>query len=94
MRYAIALIVALSASMPLLASASTVDATLVPDGTYTVRVEKIDAQKMTIVMDNGVETTVTATGSVDFSKLHAAETVKISMVKGKVPVLAVITTIK
>lgn len=95
MRYVLALTLSMAALVPpVLASAAEMDATLVPDGTYTVKVEKVDAAKMTILMQNGVETTVTAAGSADFSKLHAAQTVKISMVKGKVPVYAVVTELK
>lgn len=75
--------------VPSLAYAATVDASLVPDGTYTVKVEKIeDAQHATVLMDNGVETTLTATGSADFSKLKANVTIKVSVIKGKVPVYA------
>ena len=74
---------------PSFAYAATVDASLVPDGTYVVKVEKIvDAQHATVMMDNGVETTLVAMGSADFSKLHQNETIKVSVIKGKVPVYA------
>lgn len=76
--------------VPSFAHASTVDASLVPDGTYVVKVEKIvDAQHATVMMDNGVETTLTATGSADFSKLKENAKVKVSVIKGKVPVFAI-----
>ena len=75
---------------PSFALASTIDATLVPDGTYVVKVEKVpDAQHATVMMDNGVETTLTATGSADFSKVKPNATIKISVIKGKVPVFAI-----
>lgn len=75
---------------PSLALAATVDASLVPDGTYTVKVEKIqDAQHATVLMDNGVETTLTAIGSADFSKLKENVKIKVSVIKGKVPVFAI-----
>lgn len=76
--------------IPSLAFASTIDASLIPDGTYTVKVEKIDdAQHVTVMMDNGAETTLTATGSADFSKIKANATIKVSVIKGKVPVFAI-----
>ena len=75
---------------PAFASAATVDPTLVPDGTYVVKVEKVqDAQHATVLMDNGVETTLVAQGSADFSRVKANQTIKISLIKGKVPVYAV-----
>ena len=73
-----------------LAAFAAVDATLIPDGTYVVKVEKVnDAQHVTVVMNNGIETTLPATGSVSFSAVKANATIKISVVKGKVPVFAV-----
>jgi hypothetical protein len=75
--------------VPSFAYAATIDASLVPDGTYVVKVEKIpDAQHATVLMDNGVETTLTAIGSADFSKLKPNATIKVSVIKGKVPVFA------
>ena len=81
---------AAAVAAPVLASAATVDPTLVPDGTYVVKVEKVqDAQHATVLMDNGVETTLVAQGSADFSKIKANQTIKVSLIKGKVPVYAV-----
>jgi hypothetical protein len=75
---------------PAAALASAVDASLIPDGTYIVKVEKIqDAQHATVVMNNGIETTLAATGAASFTKVKANDTIKVSIVKGKVPVLAV-----
>ena len=75
---------------PSFASAATIDASLIPDGTYTVKVEKIDdSTHATVLMDNGAETTLTATGSADFSKIKANQTIKVSVIKGKVPVYAI-----
>ena len=86
---AIALFAALTLA-PSFASAATIDASLVPDGTYVVKVEKVeDAQHATVLMDNGVETTLTAIGSADFSKIKANATIKVSVIKGKVPVYAI-----
>ncbi len=80
----------LAALVPATASAAVVDASLMPDGTYTVKVEKIqDAQHALVMMQNGVETVLVAAGSADFSKCKPNDTVKISIIKGKVPVLAV-----
>ncbi len=77
-------------AVPAFAFAASVDASLVPDGTYVVKVEKVqDSQHVMVLMDNGVETTLTAQGTVDFSKVKANATIKISLIKGKVPVYAV-----
>jgi len=82
-------LVALAALVPSLASAAVIDPTLVPDGTYTVKVEKVqDAHTLLVLMQNGVETTLIAQGSADFSKVKANDTIKISIIKGKVPVFA------
>lgn len=75
---------------PIAAPAASMDASLIPDGTYTCKVEKVnDAQHVTVVMNNGIETTLVATGSVSFSKVKANDTIKVSVLKGKVPVYAV-----
>ncbi len=72
------------------AIASTVDASLIPDGTYVVKVERIQhSAHALVVMNNVLETTLTATGSVSFGKVKANETIRVSIVKGKVPVMAV-----
>jgi hypothetical protein len=82
-------LVALVTLVPAVASAALVDASLVPDGTYTVKVEKVqDAQHVLVMMQNGVETVLVAQGGVDFSKCSANQTIKISIVKGKVPVFS------
>ncbi len=76
--------------VPSMASAAVVDASLVPDGTYTAKVEKVqDAQHALVLMQNGVETVLVAQGSADFSKCKPNDTIKISVIKGKVPVLAI-----
>lgn len=81
------LVLAAAVSAPISAVANTVDASLVPDGTYVVKVEKVmDAQHMTVRMDNGIETTLAAKGSVDFLKVKTNDTVRIAVVQGKVPV--------
>jgi len=75
--------------VPSFAYAAAVDASLVPDGTYIVKVEKIqDRAHALVMMQNGVETTLIAAGSVDFSKLLPNQTVKVSVIKGKCPVFA------
>ena len=72
------------------AALAAVDASLIPDGTYIVKVEKVnDAQHLTVVMNNGIETTLSASGSINFSSVKANQTIKVSVVKGKVPVFAV-----
>ena len=79
---------------PITALAATVDASLIPDGTYTVKVEKIvDSKHMTVAMDNGTETTLPAgRDSVDFSKVKPADQVKLSLIKGSVMVYLDLTS--
>ena len=75
---------------PVATLAATVDPTLIPDGTYVVKVEKVqDAQHLLVVMQNGVETTLIARSSIDFNKVKANDTIKISLIKGIVPVYAI-----
>ena len=84
------LVMAAAVAAPLVASAAVMDASLVPDGTYVVKVEKVeDAAHVLVMMNNGVETTLVATGAVNFSKVKSNDTIKISIVKGKVPVFAI-----
>jgi hypothetical protein len=80
--------------LPLNAPAATVDATTLPDGTYTVKVEKIiDAKHIQVLMDNGSETTLTAGRStVDFSKVQPNDQLKLSLIKGSVMVYADLTS--
>ena len=79
-----------AAVAPVASFAATVDPGLIPDGTYVVKVEKVqDAQHILVVMQNGVETTLTARSNIDFSKVKANDTIKISLIKGIVPVYVV-----
>ena len=42
-------------------AANAIDASLIPDGTYTVKVEKVvDSKHVLVTMDNGAETTLPA----------------------------------
>ena len=83
---ALALIAAVAAPTAVLAA--SIDASLIPDGTYTVKVNKIiDAKHMDVSMDNGSEATLsTARDSVDFSKIKPGDQVKLSLIKGQVMV--------
>lgn len=71
---------------PILASAATIDASLIPDGTYTVKVEDVvDNKHIKVAMDNGSETTLSAgRATVDFSKVKSGDQVKLSLGKGQV----------
>lgn len=82
----LALAVALVA--PGIANAATIDASLIPDGTYTVKVTKVvDAKHIAVTMDNGAEATLAAgRDSVDFTKIKASDSVKLSIIKGTVMV--------
>lgn len=69
-------------------AANSIDASLIPDGTYTVKVEKVvDSKHLQVTMDNGAETTLPGgRDSVDFSKIKAGDQVKLSVIKGAVMV--------
>ncbi|MBV8285119.1 MAG: hypothetical protein JO029_00225 [Candidatus Eremiobacteraeota bacterium] len=79
---------------PVAAMATTIDSSLIPDGTYTVKVERvIDAKHMLVTMDNGAETTLSAgRDTVDFSKCKQNDSVKLSLIKGNVMVYADLTS--
>jgi len=79
---------------PAAALAASIDASLIPDGTYSVKVEKIlDASHIAVAMDNGSETTLTAgRPTVDFSKIKANDQIKCSIIKGSVMVYIDLTT--
>lgn len=72
-------------------AANTVDASLIPDGTYNATVEKVvDGKHITIKMQNGVETTVTTNRrNVEFSKVKPNDQIKMSLIKGMVAVYVV-----
>ncbi|HEY5350768.1 MAG TPA: hypothetical protein VIJ64_13570 [Candidatus Lustribacter sp.] len=74
---------------PVVASASLIDASLVPDGIYVVKVEKvIDPAHLLVAMQNGVETTLTPSKNT-FVNVKPNDTIKITLVQGKVRVYAV-----
>lgn len=85
---------ALALLAPATALAATIEAALIPDGTYTVKVERvIDSKHMLVTMDNGAETTLAAgRDSVDFSKCKQNDQVKLSLIKGSVMVYADLTS--
>jgi len=62
------------------------DASLLPDGTYAVRVVKvIDARHVLVVLNNGVKTKLAAGhATVDFSAVHVGDDLKLSTLKGAV----------
>jgi hypothetical protein len=73
---------------------NSIDPSLIPDGTYTVHVEKvIDPKHVLVTMDNGAETTLPAgRDSVDFSKIKPSDSIKLSLIKGSVMVYADLTS--
>ena len=75
---------------PVAALANTIDSSLIPDGTYTVKVEKVvDPKHILVTMDNGAETTLSAgRDSVDFTKVKPEDQIKLSLITGKVMVYA------
>jgi hypothetical protein len=80
------LLFAASAAIPAAAFATTVDATMIPDGTYTVKVEKVqDPKHVLVMMQNGIETMLAARDATNFGSLKANQMVTISVVKGEVP---------
>lgn len=65
---------------------TTIDASLIPDGTYTVKVQKvIDAKHIFVSLDNGSQTTLVAgRANVDFTKVKDGDSLKLSTSKGTV----------
>lgn len=88
----LALIAAVAAPSAVLAA--SIDASLIPDGTYTVKVNKVvDSKHIDVSMDNGSETTLsTGRESVDFTKIKAGDQVKLSLIKGQVMVYLDLTS--
>jgi len=67
-------------------AANTIDASLIPDATYTVKVVKVvDNKHILVTMDNGSQTTLAAgRATVDFGKVSAGDSLKLSTSKGTV----------
>ena len=85
---------ALVAAVAAPALAATIDASLIPDGTYTVKVDKVvDGKHIEVSMDNGSQTTLsTGRDSVDFGKIKPGDQVKLSLIKGQVMVYLDLTS--
>jgi len=76
---------AVAVSFPVTCLATMVDASLLPDGTYGVTVEKvIDSGHLTVGMVGGLEATLTAGPSVHFDQIKPATHIKITVKKGQV----------
>ena len=90
---ALLLLTCLAAPVAALAG-NTIDSSLIPDGTYTVKVEKVvDPKHILVTMDNGAETTLGAgRDTVDFSKVKPNDQIKLSLIKGNVMVYADLTS--
>jgi hypothetical protein len=73
---------------------NTISATLIPDGTYTVKVEKVmDSKHIEVTMDNGAQTTLAGgRPTVDFSKVKPGDSVKLSLINGAVMVYLDLTS--
>lgn len=78
---------ALAAMLPISGVAAMVEASLIPDGTYLVKVEKVvdSAHIQVALVHSGLESTLAATGSANFSSIKANDMLKVSIVKGQVP---------
>jgi hypothetical protein len=74
-------------------AAAATDPALIPDGTYTATVERVlDGKHIVVKMDNGMETTLpTNRPNVDFSKVHANDRIKMSVIKGMVAIYVITT---
>ena len=84
-----ALLFAGLAVLPIASSATVVDPSLIPDGTYVVKVEKVvDSMHLLVLMDNGVETTL-ASKNRPFDNVKANDSLRISLIKGLVPIFRV-----
>jgi translation initiation factor IF-1 len=87
-------LIAALAIIPAAALATNIDSSLIPDGTYTVKVEQvIDNKHMKVTMDNGADTTLAAgRDTVDFGKIKTGDSVKLSLIKGQVMVYLDLTS--
>jgi hypothetical protein len=84
-----ALLFAASAALPIASLAAVVDSSMIPDGTYVVKVEKVqDPMHLLVMMQNGVETTLAAK-SRNFANVKPNDTLKISLIQGVVPVFQI-----
>lgn len=65
----------------------------IPDGTYTVKVQRVvDAKHLLVAMDDGNTTTLGAgRDTVDFSKVQPSDQLKVSIIGGAVMVFADLT---
>ncbi len=72
---------------------AVVAASTIPDGTYTVKVERVvDPKHVLVAMDNGNETTLGAgRDTVDFTKVRSDDQLKVSLIGGSVMVYADLT---
>jgi hypothetical protein len=75
-----------AAALPVASLATMVDASLLPDGTYGVTVEKVvDSSHVTVAMVGGLEATLSAaSASVHFDGVKANDKIRVSVLKGKV----------
>lgn len=84
-----------ASAMPIAATAgTTVASSSIPDGTYTVKVERVvDPKHVLVTLDNGNETTLGAgRDTVDFAKVQQNDQLKVSLISGAVMVFADMTT--
>ena len=74
--------------IPAAAMAATVDPSLIPDGTYNGVVEKVvDSKHVLVKLQNGMEAQITTDRStVAFSDCKDSDTIKMTLIKGKVAV--------
>jgi hypothetical protein len=88
------LALAVGSMLPAVALAASIDPSLIPDGTYTVKVNKvIDPSHIAVTMDNGTQATLQGgRPSVDFSKIKDGDQVKLSLIKGQVMVYLDLTS--
>lgn len=85
MRKAALVVAFLIFALPVHALAALVDPSLIPDGDYTVVVEKIvDAKHIIVKMDNGVESQLPAAKSMSFDPTAHVSKAKIFVYKGVV----------
>jgi hypothetical protein len=86
-------VLALVAAMPLVASAATIAASQIPDGTYHVVVTSvIDATHINVTLDDGDTTTLAAgRATVNFTKVKPNDALKLSLGKGAVLVYVIVT---
>lgn len=87
------LVFAFACLAPIAAWSATIESSAIPNGTYTVKVQKVvDPKHVDVLLSNGSEATLPAgRASVDFSKVQINDQLELSVIGGNVMVFIDLT---